>query len=97
MMLRLSLLSVLADGDCDGHCDGDGSHKNACTEKGTAPFDKKSPQESENRTPNPWGQNRTRRRAQRRGLHRSIRNHLRSSKIAVPTPGRKAITDRFKR
>ena len=37
---------------------------------GLAPFDRESPQESKNRTPSPWGQNRTRRHAQRRDLGR---------------------------
>ena len=58
------------------------SHQKAREETRPGPFNRESPQESENRTPSPWGQNRTRRRAQRRDLDHSIGNRLRSPKIA---------------
>ena len=65
---------------------GPKSHQKACTETGFAPFDRESPQESENNTFSPWGQNRTRRHAQKRDLHHSIRNRFRSPHSALPAP-----------
>ena len=68
---------------------GETSHQKARTTTGAAPFDRESLHEFEVCTPSSWEKSRTRGHGQRRELRRSIGNHIRRLRFALPAPGRK--------